>query len=181
MNDLSQLAQFAKEKTRVLVYSSCSSSAKLFISVLKFNGKNFDFFSENDFITSPENDFVILETSNPEKASAFQPNIAFIAHEIPIGKIVPILPDIISGGVLIFSENIENEIENTENYFRKIPFSKTRFQRNGNSCILDTEIGIIPLMTYDEDLIENINGIKFLSQQFGIMEENFYEAAMTFE
>lgn len=181
MSNISEIYEYSQKKTRVLVYSSVSSVMKLLVSVLDFHGKDFDFFSENDFSKNPENDFVILETSDLKKASAFKPNIVFISNEIPAENIIPVLPNIISGGVLIYPENIENEIENVGNYFRKIPFSKTGSQKNNDSYILNTEIGIIPLMTNDENLIENQNGIKLLCQQFGIMEEDFYEAVMSFE
>lgn len=180
MSNISEIYEYSKNKTRVLMYTSVSSAMKILVSVLGFHNKNFDFFSENNFSKNPENDFVILETSDLKKAAAFKPNIVFISNEIPLENVIPFLPNITSGGVLIYPENIENEIENTENYFRKIPFSKSEFQKTNDSYLLNTEIGMIPLITIDENLIENVNGIKFLCQQFGIMEEDFYEAVMNF-
>ena len=42
-------------------------------------------------------------------------------------------------------------------------------------------MGEIPISTVDENLIKNIDGVKLLSQQFGVMEEDFYEPVMSFE
>ncbi len=181
MKDISEIFGYSQNKTRVLVYSSHPSVTKLLIQVLDFHGKDFDFFFENGFSKNSENDFVILETSDSKKASDFQPNIVLISDEISSEKAELILPNIISGGILIYAKNIENAVENTENYFRKLLFTESEFRRNGDSYVLTTEIGSIPLISNDENLIKNINGIKLLCQQFGVMRDEFYEPVMSFE
>ena len=47
--------------------------------------------------------------------------------------------------------------------------------------ILTTALGEIPLISTDESLIKNLDGIQLLCQQFGVMEEEFYEPVMNFQ
>ncbi len=41
-------------------------------------------------------------------------------------------------------------------------------------------MGSIPVNSTDENFLRNIEGIKLLSQQFGVMEEEFYEPVIGF-
>ena len=50
-----------------------------------------------------------------------------------------------------------------------------RETENGN-VTLKTDFGNVPISITDEDTIFCINGVKHFAQQFGIMEEEFYEA-----
>ena len=180
MEKISEIFEIAKNKTRVLVLSSVSTVFELFLEVLNFNAKEFDYFSENGNSSNDGNDFVILETSNVENAEIFHPNIVLLTDEFPTEKFEILLKNIVSGGVLIYPESFEDAILNSENYFRKLPFSESEFQNLNGSITLKTEIGSIPVNSSDENLLKNIDGIKFLSQQFGVMEGEFYEPVMSF-
>ena len=58
---------------------------------------------------------------------------------------------------------------------------KFKSESESEKILISTEMGEIPLASGDANLVKNINGIKLLCQQFGIMEEDFYEAMMSFE
>ena len=77
-NSMEKLLNSSKHKTRVLILTSCAEIAKLVLHVLNFNEKNFDFHLDNGESEESGNDFVILETFDLEKASAFKPNIVLI-------------------------------------------------------------------------------------------------------
>ena len=79
MTSLPEIVIFSQNKTRVLLFTSLESVSNLVLDILHFNGKNFDYFLKNRELNEPENDFVILETSDVERASAFLPNIVFIS------------------------------------------------------------------------------------------------------
>ena len=67
MSDISEIFEYSKNKTRVLVLSSIPSVAKLLKEVLDFNRKDFDYFLKEGSSSTHENDFVIFETSDIEK------------------------------------------------------------------------------------------------------------------
>lgn len=181
MNSLQEIIHFSTHKTRVLLFTSHEYLAKLVLEVLQFNEKEFDYFLTDNEFRNNKNDFVIFETSDLKKASQFRPNIVFISEENDFENIEPILKNIISGGILIYPKNLETKIEEQIYYFRKLPYSAISFQKTLTQIILNTEIGEIPLVSKEENLVKNLEGIKLLSQQFGIMEEDFYEPIMGFE
>ncbi|UOE40270.1 hypothetical protein MTP09_10140 [Chryseobacterium suipulveris] len=172
--------QYAENKTRVLVFSSNTSAADLLKSVLNFNGKDFDFFSGEGSTDFNDSDFVIFETEDSNEASDFNPNIVLVTEEIAAEKLQPVLENIVAGGVLIYPVEFSDVVESTSNYFRKLPFEKIQFETSGDNFIIKTEIGDIPLNSKNQQQLLNINGIKILAQQFGVMESEFYEAAMEF-
>ncbi|KIA88992.1 hypothetical protein [Kaistella jeonii] len=175
------LLDYSKEKTRVLIYTSNPSIAKLVVEVLNFSCKEFDFFLEDGLTKNDDNDFVIFETSDIEKASQFKPTIFFISKEINSENIDPALRNITPGGILIYPSELETIVEECPHYFRKLPFQSSVFQKNTDQFVLSTEMGPIPVISRDEHLIKNLEGIKLLCQQFGVMEEEFYEPMMSFE
>ena len=77
MISFSDLLSSSKEKTRVLIYAVNPSISKLILEVLNFAGKEFDFFLNSGSTKNDNNDFVIFETSDLEKASQFKPTIFF--------------------------------------------------------------------------------------------------------
>ena len=180
MSDISEIFEYSKNKTRVLVLSSIPSVAKLLKKVLDFNRKDFDYFLHDGSSSAHENDFVIFETSDIENAATFHPNIVLVTDEIPTENLDVLLKNIVSGGVLIYPENFEETAQNSENYFRKLTFGKSEIQNLNGAITLKTEMGLIPVNSKDENFLRNIEGIKLLSQQFGVMEEEFYEPVIGF-
>lgn len=167
-------------KTRVLVLSSQPSVAKLLLAVLHFHEKDFDFYLEDGSFENSDNDFVILESSDLAKAASFEPNIVLITSEISDDKVSSVIEKITPGGVLVYYSHLSDIAEESNNFFRKLEFTGTDFLKIGSAFTLRTNIGEIPISTSDENLIKNIDGIKLLSQQFGVMEEDFYEPVMSF-
>lgn len=181
MTSLSEIIQFSTNKTRVLIFTSHQSIPKLIHDVLHFGGKEFDFFLSDQEFRNEKNDFVLFETSDVNKAAEFRPNIVFISNENDFEKIESMLRNVVSGGIVVFPKELEDKMEEQIYYFRKLPYSEILFRKNANQITLETEIGEIPLLSTDENLVKNVEGIKLLSQQFGIMEEEFFEALMGFE
>ncbi len=178
---MEKILEKSKNKTRVLVLSTQSSVTKLLIEVLHFHEKEFDFYLENGDFSNSNNDFVIFETSDADKATLFEPNIALVTTEIAGEKIIPVLEKMTAGGVLVYHSGISEIVDQSLNFFRKLEFTDTKFQQSDNTYTLQTNIGAIPISSNDENLIQNIDGIKLLAQQFGVMEEEFYEPVMSFE
>lgn len=181
MTSLPEIIRLSQHKTRVLIFSSAESAAQLVTEVLHFYDKEFDYFLKNKEFQNAENDFVIFETSNEDEASEFKPNIIFISDENNFDDVKNIFKNIVSGGILIYSNKLEKEIEELPFFFRKLSFPNSEFKKDNQQLVLKTEMGFIPINSSDENLVNNLEGIKILCQQFGIMEEEFYEPVMSFE
>ena len=181
MTDFSEITAYSQHKTRVLIYSSYPKNAELVLHVLDFFGKKTDYILANGTSKTTDCDFVILETSDLQKAADFKANIGLISAEMDSENLSLILKNITAGGVLVYHEKREETVSEAENYFRKLSFSDAEFKTEGEKILISTEMGEIPLGSSDANLVKNINGIKLLCQQFSIMEEDFYEAMMSFE
>lgn len=171
----------SKNKTRVLVLSTQPSITKLLLEVLRFNGKDFGYYQQNEIIDNLNADFVILETSDIEKASFFEPNIVLITSEISGEKLSSLLAKITAGGIVVYPAILREVVEQSETYFRRLEFEETAFQQSNNSFTLQTNLGPVPISSADQNLIKNTEGLKLLCQQFGVMEEEFYEPVMNFQ
>lgn len=181
MISFSDLLSSSKEKTRVLIYAVNPSISKLILEVLNFAGKEFDFFLNSGSTKNDNNDFVIFETSDLEKAAQFKPTIFFVSNEIDGENIASTLENITPGGIVIYPDDVKNWIEESLHYFRKLHFEPADFQKNNEQYVVASELGAIPVNFRDENVLLNLEGIKLLCQQFGVMEEEFYEAVMSFE
>lgn len=93
-------------------------------------------------------------------------------------KIENFIKTVTSGGAVIYNPNVErlqNIITQSENYFRKLPIEPTQYEVSENTILLETDFGTIPL-NIPENEIAQIEGLRLMAQQFGIMEEDFYDA-----
>ena len=167
-------------KTRVLIFSKNAVLAPFFLHILNFHGKDFNFISSENLSEIPQEDFVIFAASTPNFFENFKPNIALVSSDIPQEELDILGNQMTSGGVLIFPEvlNAENETQNT--FFRKLEFAQTEIKNEGVNFSFKTSMGFLPFPNNDKFLAENLEGLKLLAQQFGIMEEEFYEAVMEF-
>lgn len=173
------LFENCKENTRVLITGDVQNIAKLVIHTLDFFSKETDYVLQNGETKLDGHDFLLLEHHDITSAGNFQANIVLVASDHSVEQYENLISSIVPGGILVYSE--ENEILKSallsaNNYFRKIPYTKPKI--NGNQ--LDTEIGKIPVSNIEAAIIPHLEGTRLLCQQLQIMEEDFYEALMSF-
>jgi UDP-N-acetylmuramate: L-alanyl-gamma-D-glutamyl-meso-diaminopimelate ligase len=72
-------------------------------------------------------------------------------------------------------------IESSTNFFRKIPYKTPDYKISDGKVFLKTNMGEIPLSVFGKYNLLNLEGARFICQQLGIMEEEFYEAIMSFK
>ncbi len=170
-----------RDKTRVLLVGK--ELSKLFFHVLDFHGKEVDKISENES-ERKGSDFLVFCSDNPQQTEDFLPNIVFLEADFAILETSTLLENITGGGVLVYSENsysISKKLETSTNYFRKLAFQELAFEKHGENATIATEIGTLPLSFSDDRLIRNLDGLRLLCQQFGIMEEEYYEAVLAYD
>lgn len=172
--DFNQHYQNHQDKTRVLIINDNDELTNIILSTSQINGKEIDFLLNNGENNRNNSDFFILETKEISGAENFNPNIVGIFSANFQVDASHLLKNIKGGGILIYNESdtsLITEIEQCENYFRKIPYQLT----DSNKKSINTEIGEIPL-NLNANTIEHIEGVKLLCQHLGFLEEDFYEA-----
>ncbi|WP_312823747.1 UDP-N-acetylmuramate--L-alanine ligase [Epilithonimonas sp.] len=151
-----------------------------------------------------DNDFMILEgdeyLSSPidlrSKFLLYQPNIALISgiawdhinvfktFDDYVEQFRKFVASIKPGGVLVYNEEdteVVKVVLSAENYFRKIPYKTPEYEIVNGIVNLKTDMGDIPLSVFGKHNLLNMEGARFICSQLGIMEEEFYEAIMSFK
>lgn len=151
-----------------------------------------------------DNDFMVLEgdeyLSSPidlrSKFLLYQPNIAlmsgiawdhinvFKTFDDYIDQFRKFVASITAGGVLVYNEEdpeVVKVVENAENYFRKIPYKTPEYEINNGKVYLKTEMGDVPLSVFGAHNLLNLEGARHICHHMGIMDEDFYEAIMSFK
>ncbi|MDQ1097242.1 MULTISPECIES: UDP-N-acetylmuramate--L-alanine ligase [Chryseobacterium] len=183
----------------------------MILHVLNFHQKDVDFMVGAQLegfdcmvkITK-DNDFMVLEgdeyLSSPidlrSKFLLYQPNIAlmsgiawdhinvFTTFDDYIEQFRKFVATITPGGVLVYNEEdpeVVKVVDQAENYFRKIPYHTPEYEISNGKVFLKTEIGDIPLSVFGAHNLLNMEGARLICRQLGVMDEDFYEAIMSFK
>lgn len=151
-----------------------------------------------------DNDFMVLEgdeyLSSPidlrSKFLLYQPNIAlmsgiawdhinvFKTFDDYVDQFRKFVASITPGGILVYNEEdpeVVRVVENAENYFRKIPYRTPEYEITKRKVYLKTEIGDVPLSVFGAHNLLNLEGARHICHTLGIMDEDFYEAIMSFK
>ena len=149
------------------------------------------------------NDFMVFEgdeyPSSPMDPSPkflhYRPTIALISgvswdhinvyptKEDYINQFRKFIASITPGGALIYNQDDEvlvQLVEEAGNYFRKFPYSIPENSVINGETYIATEMGDMPLLIFGEHNLRNLEGAKYICQQMGMLEEEFYEAIMSF-
>ncbi|WP_285652201.1 hypothetical protein [Allomuricauda sp. NBRC 101325] len=182
-------------KTRVVISGlGRSTVAKMILHVLKFNDKSVDYVLDDHIQLSEENDFIVLTGSDTSISLAdsrpefeiYYPNIALLS-DMEVGgsveKYQAFVDGIVKGGSITFNEEdpkVKSIVEATENPIRKFPYATPEFLEEDGIIYLDTPDGEMPLEITGETNLGYLAGAKWICQQMGIDEEDFYDAIATF-
>ncbi|MDO4880667.1 MAG: Mur ligase family protein [Capnocytophaga sp.] len=94
------------------------------------------------------------------------------------------ISSITKGGILIYNEedSILNKIvEENENPIRKIPYQTPEYFTQNGISFLQTPEGEMPLEIFGKHNMSNLAGAKWICQNMGVDEQDFYEAISTFK
>ena len=151
-----------------------------------------------------DNDFIILEgdeyLSSPidrrPKFHLYKPNIALLSgiawdhiNVFPTWKnyveqFSIFVDSIVEGGSITYNiEDVEVKkvVEGSENTIRKFPYQTPEYQVENGITILETEEGSMPIEIFGKHNLNNLAGAKWICQQMGIDENDFYEAISSFQ
>lgn len=151
--------------------------------------------SENDFIILEGDEYLSSPIDSRPKFLHYHPNIALISgiswdhinvfktEEDYIDAFRNFIQNITSGGILVYNEEDENLVklvDEAENYFRKMPYKTPNYETKNSKTSVETEMGQIPLKIFGKHNLLNLEGARLICNQLGILDEDFYEAMMSF-
>lgn len=183
----------------------------MILHVMHFHGINVDYmvgaqlegFDTMVHLTE-NNDFMVLEgdeyLSSPidrrPKFHLYQPNIALISgiawdhinvfptYENYVEQFEIFIDRITNGGILVYNENdpeVKRVAEAATNPIRKIPYSTPNYKVENSVTLLETPEGDMPIEVFGAHNLNNLAGAKWICQNMGVDEADFYEAIASFK
>lgn len=201
------LFEMSKFKTRVVIAGSQRKSnvASMILHVLKYNDVEVDYVlaSPNGIYLTMENDFIVLEGGDGPSSvidtapqfHKYQPNIALLSDivfdedgiytdfETYAEQYGVFVDSIVKGGSITYNEEdteVKKRVESSANPIRKFPYETPEYQEADGQVFLDTPDGEMPLEISGETELSNLAGAKWICQQMGVDEIEFYEAMATY-
>ena len=151
---------------------------------------------QNDFMVLEGDEYLSSPIDRRPKFHLYQPNIALISgiawdhinvfptyenyveqFEIFIGKIT-------NGGILVYNENdpeVKRVAEAATNPIRKLAYHTPEYTVSDGVTLLKTPEGDMPIEVFGAHNLNNLAGAKWICQNMGVDEADFYEAIASFK
>lgn len=183
----------------------------MILHVLNYHGREVDYmvgaqldgFDRMVHLTE-ENDFIILEgdeyLSSPidrrPKFHLYKPNIALLSgiawdhinvfptFENYVEQFKIFVDSIVKGGSITYNEEdatVVDVVEASENPIRKLGYTTPEYTIEDGVTLLETPEGPMPIEVFGKHNLSNLAGAKWICQNIGIDEDDFYEAIATFK
>ncbi|WP_431163975.1 UDP-N-acetylmuramate--L-alanine ligase [Flagellimonas beolgyonensis] len=150
----------------------------------------------NDFIVLEGDEYLSSALDRRPKFHLYKPNIALLSgiawdhinvfptFENYVEQFRIFVDSIVKGGSITYNlEDVEvkNVVEATENPIRKFPYGVPEHRVEDGITYLETPDGEMPLEIFGTHNLSNLAGAKWICQQIGVDEADFYEAMTTFK
>lgn len=151
---------------------------------------------DNEFILIEGDEYLSSPIDPRPKFHLYQPNIALLSGiawdhinvfptmEIYIEQFKEFIGKIVNGGILVYNQEdsiVESLVENSQHPIRKIPYTTPDFSIEQGVTYLQTSDGDMPLEIFGKHNLSNLQGAKWVCQNMGVDEEDFYEAIASFK
>lgn len=151
---------------------------------------------ENDFMVIEGDEYLSSPTDLRPKFHLYQPNIALISgiawdhinvfptFENYVEQFRIFIDKITNGGILVYNEDdaiVKQIAEESERPIRKMPYSLPDYSIENGITYLETPDGPMPIEVFGAHNLSNLAGAKWICQNMGIDEAEFYEAIASFK
>ncbi len=151
---------------------------------------------ENDFIVLEGDEYLSSPIDRRPKFHLYKPNIALISgiawdhinvfptYEGYVEQFSVFVDSIVEGGSITYNiedAEVNKVVEASENTIRKFPYQTPNYKVENGTTLLETEEGAMPIEIFGKHNLNNLAGAKWICQQMGIDESDFYEAISTFQ
>ncbi len=151
---------------------------------------------DNDFIVLEGDEYLSSPMDRRPKFHLYQPNIALISgiawdhinvfptYENYVEQFDIFIKMITNGGILVYNEDdseVKRVAEAAANPIRKIPYSTPKYTVKEGVTLLETPEGAMPIEVFGAHNLNNLAGAKWICQNMGVDEADFYEAIASFK
>ncbi len=151
---------------------------------------------ENDFIVLEGDEYLSSPIDRRPKFHLYRPNIALLSgiawdhinvfptYENYVEQFKIFVDSIVKGGSITYNEEdaeVKNVVEASENPIRKLPYTTPEYAVENGQTLLQTSDGPMPIEIFGKHNLSNLAGAKWICQNMGVDEEDFYEAIATFK
>jgi UDP-N-acetylmuramate: L-alanyl-gamma-D-glutamyl-meso-diaminopimelate ligase len=151
---------------------------------------------ENDFIVLEGDEYLSSPMDRRPKFHLYHPNIALISgiawdhinvfptYENYVNQFEIFIQLITNGGILVYNEDdseVKRVAEAATNPIRKLPYSTPKYKVENGITLLATPEGDMPIEVFGAHNLNNLAGAKWICQNMGVDEADFYEAIPSFK
>ena len=151
---------------------------------------------ENDFIVLEGDEYLSSPMDRRPKFHLYQPNIALISgiawdhinvfptYENYVEQFEIFIKKITNGGILVYNDEdseVKRVAESATNPIRKLPYHTPKYRVENGVTLLETPEGAMPVEVFGEHNLNNLAGAKWICQNMGVDEADFYQAIATFK
>ena len=151
---------------------------------------------ENDFIVLEGDEYLSSPIDRRPKFHLYQPNIALLSgiawdhiNVFPtfdnyVEQFEIFVNQITKGGILVYNEEdatVKKVAKEAINPIRKIPYTTPTYTVKDGATLLDTPEGPMPIEVFGAHNLNNLAGAKWICQNMGVDEADFYEAIASFK
>ena len=150
---------------------------------------------ENDFMVLEGDEYLSSPIDRRPKFHLYKPNIALLSgiawdhinvfptFENYVEQFQIFVDSIVKGGSITY--NIEDSevvkvVDASENAIRKLPYTTPEYTVEDGQTLLETPEGPMPIEIFGRHNLSNLAGAKWICQNMGVDEDDFYEAIATF-
>jgi UDP-N-acetylmuramate: L-alanyl-gamma-D-glutamyl-meso-diaminopimelate ligase len=150
----------------------------------------------NDFIVLEGDEYLSSPIDRRPKFHLYQPNIALLSgiawdhinvfptFENYVEQFEIFVNQITKGGILVYNEEdetVKKVAEESINTIRRIPYQTPSYSVEDGTTLLDTPEGPMPIEVFGAHNLNNLAGAKWICQNMGVDEADFYEAIASFK
>jgi UDP-N-acetylmuramate: L-alanyl-gamma-D-glutamyl-meso-diaminopimelate ligase len=150
----------------------------------------------NDFIVLEGDEYLSSPLDRRPKFHLYQPNIALLSgiawdhiNVFPtfdnyVEQFGIFVNQITKGGILVYNEEdvtVKKVAEESTNTIRRIPYQTPSYTVKDGVTLLDTPEGPMPIEVFGAHNLNNLAGAKWICQNMGVDEADFYEAIASFK
>jgi len=151
---------------------------------------------ENDFIVLEGDEYLSSPIDRRPKFHLYKPNIALLSgiawdhinvfptFENYIEQFWIFVDSIVKGGSVTYNEEdteVKKVVEASQNSIRKMPYDTPEYSVENGKTLLETPEGPMPIEVFGRHNLNNLAGAKWICQNMGVDENDFYEAIATFK
>jgi UDP-N-acetylmuramate: L-alanyl-gamma-D-glutamyl-meso-diaminopimelate ligase len=150
----------------------------------------------NDFIVLEGDEYLSSPIDRRPKFHLYRPNIALLSgiawdhiNVFPtfdnyVEQFRIFVDSIVKGGSITYNEEdaeVKKVVEASENAIRKLPYHTPDYSVENGQTLLETPEGPMPIEVFGRHNLSNLAGAKWICQNMGVDEDDFYEAIATFK